>query len=864
MIGNIATKARLDEQFDEAILKEFLYGFLTQPDFNKTYLAIEQHTGIIRTVERIDRDLICPQQVHCTAKFDVAVRPMEYFRIIKVSVEIFDVNDNKPRFPERRVEFDISESTLTGTSFSLPAARDPDSGANGIQEYKLISSTDKFNLSQSRSADGATDLRLILHKKLNREHLDHYGIRVVAQDHGDPPKSGVIEVKISVLDANDNDPKFDNATYEAFVMENTPIGTTIAKVRATDPDSGINGDVYYQFEKHTQKDYGHLFEIEPEVGSVVITGSLDYESAAIYLLSVSAHDKGPDSLPSSTQVVVRIGDMNDNAPEISVNTLTKTGMAQVLENLKPDTFVAYISVLDKDNGNNGKVTCSLNDNVNFRLEKLYMTEYKVVTERTFDREMREQYEFSIMCRDHGLSPQTSFSTIKVNVLDENDHSPQFTSRIYSAIIEENNMVGAMLTRVSAPDRDSGLNGQVTYELAKSGEGILKVDPKTGVVTADDMFDYEKSPKIETQVIARDKGNPPRSATCTVQVQLMDIDDEKPQFTEVTYGFGTYENQPKNTEVGTVVAVDADAHPHNRFHYYLDPEHSPMDTFDIDPDTGTIRTKKVLDREKQAVYFLTALAIPQDDPHYSSTATVSVYVADQNDNPPVFEFPSVENRSLSIAGNAPLGYVIVRLRAHDADSGMNAQLTYHITEGNLGDEFALDANTGALCVNKELLPSMYKSFTLKITIKDSGESSLSTSAYIRVHVTAASTFPKARAHSLLAEENLTIILAFTLASVLVMIFIVIAIVVLLRRRQRQTEEPEPREKQKMLLVERTEPPLTREPSDPNITRYVSHEEMNRLRSPKKEANLSSGQSTPVTESGSEHTKTNMKQVSSLNP
>ena len=337
LVGNIITDARLNLKYNGSELSKLRFSFLTQPDLDREYFAIETATGIITTLDRIDRDKLCSSMSQCFVKFDVAVRPVKNFQIIKVTVEIQDVNDNAPFFPQSRITHQISESTLPGTSFSIPAATDPDSSANGVQRYELVSSSTKFELKVRETADGATDLRLVLMDELDRELVDFYQVKILAHDGGEPAKSGSVLIDISVLDANDNDPIFENATYEVSVRENIPIGTTIFRVRAKDPDKGSNGEIVYQLSRHTQQNYGDLFDIDSTTGEIFVKGPLDYEDGAIYLLSVTAFDSGPDSLPAHATVVVRVQDMNDNAPQITVNTLTTSGDAQVAENTPPGT-----------------------------------------------------------------------------------------------------------------------------------------------------------------------------------------------------------------------------------------------------------------------------------------------------------------------------------------------------------------------------------------------------------------------------------------------------------------------------------------------------------------------------------------------
>jgi len=139
-------------------------------------------------------------------------------RRLKVKVEIVDVNDNAPVFPERRISHEISELAEPGTALAVPPATDLDSGRNGIYRYDVIPRDGKFELTSRGTADGGTDLRLVLTDRLDRELEDQYLVTVLAVDGGDPPKTGSIVVNITVLDANDNNPQFDNSSYEVDTL----------------------------------------------------------------------------------------------------------------------------------------------------------------------------------------------------------------------------------------------------------------------------------------------------------------------------------------------------------------------------------------------------------------------------------------------------------------------------------------------------------------------------------------------------------------------------------------------------------------------------------------------------------------------
>ena len=789
-IGNVAEDARLWQRYDGSTLSKLRFSFLSQPQLDKTYFAIEDSTGIIRTMARIDRDKMCPQQKHCVVTFDIAVRPVEYLIIIKVNLEILDINDNQPLFQEWHILHEISEASVPGTSFIIPTAVDPDSGRNTIQNYELVSATRHFKLEVIQKADGSTDLQLVLQEKLDRETRDFYQMKVVAYDGGEPRRSGSVLVDITVLDTNDNKPEFENATYEVSINENIPIGKTIVKVKAIDQDSGLNGEVSYRFSAHTLQNYADLFKINKHTGEVFIVGSVDYEIGSIYLLSVEAHDKGADSMPAEATVVVRVSDMNDNAPVISINTLTSSTDAEVAENSPVGTFVAHVSVVDADDKNNGRVSCFLS-NKNFKLHKLDSTEFKIVTTKKFDREVRAEQAISLTCQDRGSPPQVSVTDVVVRILDENDNVPEFENDVYSVVIEENNPVGTSVMTVQATDRDTNDNGRVRYSIESSAKELVDIDEDTGEIMAKVMFDFETVERFDFRVFATDRVNSRRTATATVELIITDTNDARPEFKQDSYSFGVFENEPVNTQVGIVQAFDTDSPPFNHFTFHLDSLHRETPEFAINPETGTITTKMVLDREKRSRYELVISAVSSNDPSSSSTASVSIFVADKNDNAPMFSFPNRVNQTVQISNTAPLGHVVAQVQAHDDDTGVNARLSYHITSGNTGDAFAIDPTSGVITVDCDLDYLVGDEFQLQVLVQDGGEPQLSNKAKL---------FMVVRDGDLLAHETsaatsfflptniLIIIFAFVMAAVLVAIVFTVVIVVVVRRRKRKFHPP----------------------------------------------------------------------------
>jgi protocadherin delta 1 len=475
-----------------------------------------------------------------------------------------------------------------------------------------------------------------------------------------------------VADANDNSPVFDSVRYEATIAEHSPAGTEVVRVHASDADAGLYGMVTYKFVPETEVLYGHLFAINNRTGRVYVRNdALNREEGHTYPLGVMATDDGLGSLPTFAKIVVHVRDVNDNAPQIVVSTLTDSGYAEVAENAPSGTLVAYITVSDADLGPSGELQCSL-DNNNFELQQIAGSsgDYKMISAVAFDREIQDTYVVGVTCHDGGQPRMTSAKNVVVRVTDENDNGPQFGQSVYVVSVREGNAVGALLIRLNATDRDTGRNSDIKYNVADND--AVYVDTAGGTVRARIVFDYELQTRFQFVVTAEDKGVKPRSASATIILDILDANDNVPEFHADAYEFAVPENLLPHSPVGTVNASDADSYRHNSIIYTIDP---PGMHFDVDQYTGVIVTRSELDRELRDVYHLRLAAYNPELPDVKGYVNVTVNVSDVNDNAPTVVFPQSPNNTAYVSTRAARGFVLTSLVAYDRDSGDNGRLKY---------------------------------------------------------------------------------------------------------------------------------------------------------------------------------------------
>ncbi|XP_013765833.1 protocadherin alpha-2-like [Pundamilia nyererei] len=649
VVGNIAKDLNINtQQLEER-------GFRIVSGYSKAYFEANLRTGALFVAERIDREELCPNLPKCSLNIEGLLNhPMNIYRI---EVSIVDVNDNAPTFLEQIHVFNISESSSTGERYPLPAAQDADTGSNSVKSYKL-SPNEHFSTDVSSGGDHLS-AELVLQKALDREKQSVIKLTLTAVDGGKPVRSGTMQIFVNVIDVNDNTPSFSKPLHKVIVSESVPIGTTILKLNATDLDEGSNSDVRYSLLKRGNVDSPEKFIVIPESGEIIVKGNLDYEENTAYELRVRASDQGASPRSGYSKVLLEIVDVNDNAPQISVTSL----MSPVKENAEIGTVVALVTVTDKDGGQNGLTTCKLKDSIPFKLKSNYKNYYSIVVNGQLDRETLSQYSVTIIATDEGSPPLSSSAVITVHISDVNDNAPSFPDGYINIYVKENSKVGDIITKVTACDADTNENAKLTYSLREnypnqfSISTVLNINSETGDIISLQSFNYEELKMFHFKVQATDSGVPPLSSNVTVNVLILDENDNSPTIlapysdSNVTvnvlildendnrptilapyseHGSVNSENIPYSAEAGYFVAkiraVDADSGYNALLSYHLS-EPKGNNLFRIGTSTGEIRTKRRLSDNDLKTHPLVVLVSDNGEPSLSATVSIDVVVVE---------------------------------------------------------------------------------------------------------------------------------------------------------------------------------------------------------------------------------------------
>ncbi|XP_016305839.1 protocadherin beta-15-like, partial [Sinocyclocheilus anshuiensis] len=416
------------------------------------FCDINLRTGEMIVADRIDREVLCKERLSCTLNFEfVLENPLELHRVV---LQIQDINDNAPVFPKDVIKLEISENADKGARFRVIEARDADVGHNSVQKY-ILEKKVNFILAVNSKTDGSNYVELVLDKELDREEQTEVTLILTAVDGGTPPRSGTVAIHVTVLDANYNAPVFSQAVYKVSLPENSPLDTLVVTVSATDADEGQNGEVTYEF-GHLSESAKETFSLDHQTGQIAVKGRIDFEDESRYEIIVEAKDGY--GLSSDSKIVIKITDINDNAPILIIKSLN----SPVPENALPGTEVGVINVQDRDSENNGQVRCSIQQNVPFKLVPSIKKYYYLVTTGELDRELLSDYNITITATDEGSPPLSSTKNIHLTVADVNDNPPVFQEQSYRAHVQENNKPGSSICSVSATDPDWRQNGTVVY------------------------------------------------------------------------------------------------------------------------------------------------------------------------------------------------------------------------------------------------------------------------------------------------------------------------------------------------------------------------------------------------------------------
>ncbi|XP_048194923.1 cadherin-23 isoform X1 [Perognathus longimembris pacificus] len=623
------------------------------------------------TVDRYDFDLFANESV------------LDHVGYAKVKITLINENDNRPIFSQPLYNVSLYENVTVGTSVLTVLATDNDVGTFGEVNYFFSDDPDRFSLDKDSGL-------IVLIARLDYELIQRFTLTVIARDGGGEETTG--RVRINVLDVNDNVPTFQKDAYVGALRENEPSVTQLVRLRATDEDSPPNNQITYSIVNASA--FGSYFDISVYEGYGVISVSrpLDYEQIpnGLIYLTVMAKDAGNPPLNSTVPVTIEVFDENDNPPTFSKPAY----FVSVVENIMAGATVLFLNATDLDRSREygqESIIYSLEGSSQFRINA---RSGEITTTSLLDRETKSEYILIVRAVDGGVghNQKTGIATVNVTLLDINDNHPIWKDAPYYINLVEMTPPDSDVTTVVAVDPDLGENGTLVYSIQPPNK-FYSLNSTTGKIrTTHVMLDRENPDPVEAELMRKiiisvtDCGIPPLRATssATVFVNLLDLNDNDPTFQNLPFVAEVLEGTPAGVSIYQVVAIDLDEGLNGLVSYRMQVGRPRMD-FVINSTSGVVLTTAELDRERIAEYQLRVVASDAGTPTKSSTSTLTVRVLDVNDETPTF-FPAVYN--VSVSEDVPREFRVVWLNCTDNDVGLNAELSYFITGGNVDGKFSV--------------------------------------------------------------------------------------------------------------------------------------------------------------------------------
>ncbi|CAI9733471.1 protocadherin beta-15-like [Octopus vulgaris] len=532
-IGDIAVDSNLSRSLTHQQHALVTFTQLQRKVSSGSHLFNVTNTGKLYTTQTLDAESLCIYMKECFKIVKVAVRKVETFiKILTIKIIIEDINDHQPKFLEDQIKLEFYETDGKGSTKSIPNAVDKDIGLlNSNITYKLKDKSKKFSLSTFKGFDGVNLLKITLEGMLDRELKDTYKLQLVAKDRGSPPKEGILNIEISVIDVNDNQPQFPQQIYNISISDTHHISTPIFILSATDLDSGKNGDITYNFYQRASSYAEKNFKLMSN-GEIFLNENFYKDRGQIYKLYIQAMDRGRPPLSSTAMLIINVINNQNNAPNINidfVSPLTETSTT-ISEASQIGSFIAYVMVTDTDSGPNGQIKCNIHHKM-FRLSNMGSKEYKILVKEPLDRETIDHYIVSIVCHDMGSPPLKTKKQFSVKVTDVNDVEPHFTKETFQFLTYENQKVDFPIGFINATDPDLGDGGQLTYSIINdnNNDNIPFQLTKYGFISTSQPIDREVKDIYNLQVLVKDNGTPSLNNTANILIEILDKNDNAPLF-----------------------------------------------------------------------------------------------------------------------------------------------------------------------------------------------------------------------------------------------------------------------------------------------------------------------------------------------
>ncbi|XP_019730257.1 protocadherin alpha-8-like [Hippocampus comes] len=693
-----------------------------------------------------------------------------------------------------QIKYSIAEEVKVGTVVGN-VARDLGLDVSTLAErrFRIVSGAEEaqFEVNVNNGV-------LFVRKTVNREELCEsvspclVNLKFVAENPME-----IHHVSVEILDINDNSPTFQEEEFIFEIPESTLPGRRFQLPIAHDPDVVTNAVRVYKLNTNEYFSTEIRERADDKVPFLVLQKSLDREKYTEHRLILSAVDGGNPPKSGSLNITLKVLDSNDNHPTFTQDVYSVT----LSENVNPDKSIIQVEATDLDDGLNGEIEYYFGGQLDSKIYEMFSLDKntgEISVKGQIDFEKADVYKLDIRATDKGQPPMSTDCRVIIKIVDENDNQPEIDVTSLSKTVAEDSKPGTVIALISITDKDVGLNGKVICRLSKNVPFELKPSFQDNMysLVLKDRLDRELVADYDITITATDCGQPPLSTFKILHVDVSDVNDNIPTFTQSPIELYLLENNVPGKSIFSVTAFDKDLNENAALTYQINREgrQGKMSTFlNINPENGEISALKCFDFETLKSFQFQVVATDGGSPPLSSNVTVKVFILDQNDNAPVILYPVSSNGSAEgveeIPRNLKAGDLVTKVRAYDADIGYNGWLLFSLQQVSDHSLFSLDRYTGQIRTLRSFTETDEAEHRLLILVKDNGNVSLSATATVTVKLVepkeafAASDVKSAAKED--EEDNVTFYLIITLGSVS-LLFVISIIVLIAMQCSKSTE------------------------------------------------------------------------------
>ena len=676
--------------------------------------SIDMHSGWIQILQPLDYESQVRHDLIVTAEDGNGLSAST-----TVQIHVQDVNDNPHQFSQRHFTAAVNEGALPGTVVIQLSTEDADQVAKTNVDFFIRQGDTEGKFAIKSNGE------IYVSRPVDRERQSIYRLIVAASDGTFVTDA---KVTIEILDDNDNPPVCLKSTYALKLSEDTRPGFYLTQIEVSDEDEGVNAKQVFQL---SGEHFEH-FDIDQDSGILQTMLPLDREKVNAFALRATVQDANRPEWECFSDIIIDVLDINDNAPQFSQDVFTAS--------MKEDTPIGAIATklyaTDADAlPMNKKITYDLLDSADQQFN-IDSQSGIVRLAKELDREAQALYNLTVRAMDQGLPKLSQVANLIILVLDVNDNPPEFASRKYFASVKEN--VKTDVVRVQATSKDAGVNADITYSIVAGNEARkFDIHPKNGMIRVVNPLDHETSQNYFLTIQAQDGGDPPLSNHATVNITVMDVNDNAPEFAQVSYNAMINEAATGGEKVAIVRANDADQGDNGRVLYSIR-SGDRQGQFSIDSHQGIIRVNNDnLDREMISSYVLEIEAADHGVPVKSSSVLVNIEITDANDNPPIF---AQKEYNVYVQEDKPFDFIVARFSVTDADDNPNGSpFTFDIRAGNEDNAFRV-VQDGTLRTAAKFNHQIKNQYVLQIRAFDNGTPPLFSDVSVTVNIIEESQYP----------------------------------------------------------------------------------------------------------------------------